>query len=73
MKKIVLGVEPLSCPSCIKKIETALKRTDGVEEAKVMFHSNKVKASFNEEIVDADSIQSVITNLGYPVLSQKIS
>jgi copper chaperone len=73
MKKIVLGVEPLSCPSCIKKIETALNKTDGVEEAKVMFHSNKVKASFNEEIVNADAIQIVITNLGYPVLSQKIS
>jgi copper chaperone len=73
MKNIVFGVEPLSCPSCIKKIETALNKEDGVEEAKVMFHSNKVKASFNEEIVNADAIQSVITNLGYPVLSQKIS
>ncbi|MFB4473969.1 heavy-metal-associated domain-containing protein, partial [Oceanobacillus caeni] len=34
MKTIKFQLEPLTCPSCIKKIETKLGKMDGVEEAK---------------------------------------
>ena len=44
MKKAVFGLEPLSCPTCIKKIEGTFKKMDGVKEVKVMFHS-KVRHS----------------------------
>lgn len=73
MKKVVFGLEPLSCPSCIKKIEGTLKKTDGVKDAKVLFHSGKVRAQFDEEVTSADNLQQVITKLGYPVISQKVS
>ncbi|MEK3936819.1 heavy-metal-associated domain-containing protein [Sporosarcina sp. FSL W7-1349] len=73
MKKVVFGLEPLSCPSCIKKIESSLKKMNGVQEAKVLFHSGKVRAQFDENLVQVDDIQQVIVNLGYPVLSQKVS
>ena len=73
MKKAVFGLEPLSCPSCIKKIENTVGKMDGVEEVKVLFNSNKVRAQFDEDIVQAEQIHEVITKLGYPVLSQKVS
>ncbi|MHA6259918.1 heavy-metal-associated domain-containing protein [Sporosarcina sp. CAU 1771] len=73
MKKVVFGLEPLSCPSCIKKIEGSLKKMDGVQDAKVLFHSGKVRAQFDDSIVQAEDIQNVIVKLGYPVLSQKVS
>jgi copper chaperone len=73
MRKAEFKLEPLSCPSCIKKIETALKNQSGVAEAKVLFHSNKVRVLFQDEIVQADALQKVITSLGYPVLSEKVS
>jgi len=69
MKTIKFQLEPLTCPSCIKKIETKLGKMDGVEEAKVMFNSSKVKATFNEEDVKAGEIKEVIEKLGYPVLN----
>ncbi|WP_051912644.1 heavy-metal-associated domain-containing protein [Carnobacterium funditum] len=43
MSKAVYQLEPLTCPSCIKKIESTLSKTAGVESAKVMFNSSKVK------------------------------
>lgn len=61
-------LEPLTCPSCIKKIETKLGKMDGVEEAKVMFNSSKVKATFNEDKVTSDEIKETIEKLGYPVI-----
>jgi copper chaperone len=68
MKTIKFQLEPLTCPSCIKKIETRLGKIDGVEEAKVMFNSSKVKATFNEESIKAEQIKETIEKLGYPVL-----
>ncbi|MFS0576235.1 heavy-metal-associated domain-containing protein [Sporosarcina sp. 179-K 3D1 HS] len=73
MKKVVFGLEPVSCPSCIKKIEGSLKKMNGVQDAKVLFHSGKVRAQFDENLVKADDLQQVIVNLGYPVISQKVS
>ncbi|WP_342514162.1 heavy-metal-associated domain-containing protein [Sporosarcina sp. FSL K6-1522] len=73
MKKVVFGLEPLSCPSCIKKIESALKKVDGVKDAKVLFHSGKVRAQFDDSLIQADELQQMIVKLGYPVLSQKVS
>jgi len=61
-------LEPLTCPSCIKKIETKLTKMDGVEEAKVMFNSSKVKATYNEEQVTSEDIKNTIEKLGYPVI-----
>ncbi|MFD1929574.1 heavy-metal-associated domain-containing protein [Sporosarcina siberiensis] len=73
MKKGVFSLEPLSCPTCIKKIESTLSKMDGVQEVKVLFNSNKVRTQFDEEVVSADKIQETIVKLGYPVVSQKVS
>lgn len=73
MKKVVFGLEPLSCPSCIKKIEGALNKMEGVKEVKVLFNSNKARVQFDDNLVQADVLQEVIVKLGYPVLSQKVS
>ncbi|MFD1850856.1 heavy-metal-associated domain-containing protein [Oceanobacillus bengalensis] len=69
MKTAKFQLEPLTCPSCIKKIETKLGKMDGVDEAKVLFNSSKVKATYNEEAVSADQLQELIEKLGYPVLN----
>ncbi|REB11590.1 copper chaperone [Sporosarcina sp. BI001-red] len=73
MKKGVFTLEPLSCPSCIKKIESALGKMEGIQEVKVLFNSSKVRTQFDEDKVTADEIQQTISKLGYPVLTQKVS
>ncbi|WP_035051262.1 heavy-metal-associated domain-containing protein [Carnobacterium pleistocenium] len=73
MSKAVYQLEPLTCPSCIKKIETTLNKTEGIKTAKVMFNSSKVKTEFDETTIEASKIQETIQKLGYPVLSAKVS
>lgn len=73
MAKAVFQLEPLTCPSCIKKIETTLSKSDGVTSAKVLFNSSKVKAEFDENQTGADQLKEKITKLGYQVLSSKTS
>lgn len=73
MRKAVYHMEPFSCPSCIKKIEGALSRAKGVQEAKVLFHSGKVRVQFDEAMTSADELREIIEKLGYPVLRQKVT
>ncbi|MBV6271695.1 heavy-metal-associated domain-containing protein [Alcaligenaceae bacterium CGII-47] len=73
MKKAVFNMEPFSCPSCIKKIESTLLKVDGVREAKVLFHSGRVRVEFDSSATSADALEHTVTRLGYPVLSSKVT
>ena len=39
-------LETLTCPTCTKKIETAVKQMDGVKKVEVLFNASKVKGKF---------------------------
>ncbi len=69
MKTITLQLETLTCPSCIKKIEGVLNKEAGVDNAKVMFNSSKVKVSYNQQKTSSETLAALIEKLGYPVLS----
>ena len=73
MKNGLFQLEPLTCPSCIKKIETTLNKMNGVDSVKVLFHSSKVKTKFNESQIEGDQLAEAIKKLGYKVLSTKVS
>lgn len=74
MQKAIIQLETLSCPSCIQKIDNAVKGLDGVEKdsVKVMFNASKIKADFDETVTTVESIENVIEKLGYPVIKSKV-
>ncbi|HLW30933.1 MAG TPA: heavy-metal-associated domain-containing protein [Aequorivita sp.] len=69
MKTKRFQLETLTCPSCITRIEGVLKKEPGVEKAKVLFNSSRVKIDYDEEKVSADRLAEVIEKVGFPVLS----
>lgn len=71
MTKSTFQLETVSCPSCVAKIEGALKKTPGVTQSEVLFNSSRVKAEFDEGKISADAIKQTIESLGYKVLSVK--
>ena len=71
MTKKTFQMETISCPSCIMKIEGALKRLDGIEESEVLFNSSRVKVDFDETKLTSDEIKSSIEKIGYKVISEK--
>ncbi len=74
MKNAVISLETLTCPSCLQKIDAAVKSVDGTvdDSVKVLFNSSKVKLDFDSEKTDIDEITGAIENLGYPVLKSKV-
>lgn len=73
MTKVVFTMEPFTCPSCVRKIESAVSRTNGVEGVQVMFNSGRVRVEFDESKITVDDIQDIIEKLGYSVQSHKVS
>ena len=73
MKNVVLQLEPLTCPSCIKKIESTLQKQAGVDSVKVLFNSSKVKTQIDDTQIEADKLTETIKKLGYSVLSTQVS
>jgi len=73
MKRAEFQLESLTCPSCIKKIEGAIGKINGITNIRVLFNSSKVKLNFDEVKVQVEDIKSIIKKLGYEVLKEKVS
>ncbi|WP_400247439.1 heavy-metal-associated domain-containing protein [Niallia sp. JL1B1071] len=74
MQKAVIQLETLSCPSCMQKIENAVKGLNGVNQdsLKVLFNASKVKVDFDSEVIAINDIEKAIKDLGYPVVKSKV-
>ena len=74
MKAATIQLETLTCPSCMQKVEGAVKSLDGVEQdtVKVLFNASKVKLSFNEDRITIDQIENAITKMGYEVKKSSV-
>ena len=74
MQKATIQLETLTCPSCLQKIDKAVKSLDGVdkESVKVMFNSSKVKLDFDGDKVSINNIENAITSLGYEVKKSQV-
>lgn len=74
MQKATIQLETLTCPSCMQKIESAVKSLDGVEKENlsVLFNSSKVKLNFDDEKISIKDIENAISKLGYEVKKSQV-
>ncbi len=75
MKKATIQLETLTCPSCIAKIEGALKKVDGVDDAstKISFSSSRVRLDFDDSKTSIEAIENSITKMGYNVEKSRVA
>jgi len=69
-----IQLETLTCPSCIRKIEGAVKNLEGIEKesVKVLFNASKLKVDFDGEKSSVDQIENAITKMGYGVKKSNV-
>lgn len=74
MKSATIQLETLTCPSCMLKIEGALKTLEGIDKdsAKVSFNTSRVKLDFDEDKVSIEDIEGAINRVGYDVIKSKV-
>ncbi|MDO5673562.1 MAG: heavy metal-associated domain-containing protein [bacterium] len=69
MQKATIQLETLTCPSCVLKIESAVKGLEGVDKdsLQVLFNASRVKVDFHQEKVSVQDVETAISKLGYQV------
>lgn len=60
-----LRSDELSCPSCVPKIEKALRALPGVETAEVKFASGRIKVQHDPALSDVNALVNSIAKTGY--------
>lgn len=73
MQRATIQLESLVCPSCIQKIEGAVKSLDGVdnESVNVSFNSSKVKLNFDDGKLSIKDIENAIHKMGYEIIKSQ--
>lgn len=70
MKNASIQLEALTCPTCMQKIEAAVRSVKGVDPAsvRVLFNASKAKAAFDDSVTSLETIVNAIQNIGYSVI-----
>ena len=63
--KTILRSEELTCPSCVLKIESALKAVPGVREAKVHFATGRIEVEHDRDAVEPEALAKKVRSTGY--------
>lgn len=67
-KRLYIG--GMTCVSCQNKLEQALKKTPGVESAKISYQKQTADIAFDPDWVTLEELQNVIRKEGYEVLQE---
>ncbi len=65
MKKTILRSQELTCPSCVAKIEKALKAVPGVNDAKVFFNTGGIEVQHDPEKAQPTTLVNAVKSAGY--------
>ncbi|MGI6247649.1 MAG: heavy-metal-associated domain-containing protein [Pseudochelatococcus sp.] len=63
--KTILRSDEFSCPSCVAKIEKALKALPGVEDARVHFSTGRIEIDHNPARAPVDTLVQAVRSTGY--------
>jgi copper chaperone len=63
--KTLLRSQELSCPSCVAKIEKALQKIDGVENARVHFATGRIEVEHDPKRARREELVQAVRSVGY--------
>src|SRR4051794_18924633 len=64
---IVLPVAGMTCASCVRRIEKALKKVDGVQQASVNLATEKAHVVFDPAQTGVEQMRAAVEKAGYSV------
>ena len=62
-----LSVEGMTCASCVRRVERALQKTDGVLGASVNLATEKATVSYLPDSVNVGRLKTAVRNAGYEI------
>ena len=68
VEKVTLPIHGMSCASCVKKVENALSRLDGVVQASVNFATERANVQYIPGAVTMEDFRRAVKEAGYEIL-----
>lgn len=68
MANKTLNIEGMTCASCVRAVERATRKLDGVTTANVNLATEKLNIEFDESKIDVSKIQDAVANAGYKAI-----
>ncbi len=69
---ITLPIEGMTCASCVLRIEKALKKLDGVQDAVVNLATEQAQVRIDPSKVKFEQLKAAVEKIGYQVIEPKI-
>lgn len=70
-RETVLAVEGMTCGSCVRHVDHALKDVDGVSEVEVRLREGKVRVRHNER-APVNALVGALAEAGYPARASRV-
>jgi Cu+-exporting ATPase len=70
VEKAIISVGGMSCASCVRRVEQALKKIDGVEDASVNLASSRATVIYRPGIAILPAVKKALDDSGYDFLGQ---
>ena len=70
-KEVIIPIGGMTCASCVKAVERAVKKIDGVENIQVNLATEKASISYEAEKVKLYEIKGAIEKAGFKVLEME--
>ena len=68
-RSVSFGVAGMTCASCVASVEKALKKVEGVSDARVNFAVEKATVDFDPNFVSREDLEKAVTDAGYKPVS----
>jgi len=65
--EVSLPIEGMTCASCVRRVERALARVAGVEDAGVNLATEKARVVFDPSVADLPKLRAAVEKAGYTV------
>ena len=65
--ELIFGVTGMTCASCVRRVEKALKKVDGVADASVNLATEKARVAFDSTSTNTLALKAAIEKAGYGV------
>jgi P-type Cu+ transporter len=69
--KTTLRIEGMSCASCVRRVEQAIQKVEGVDTVSVNLATKKAQVSFQENQVHLEKVEQAVRDLGYQVKTEE--
>ncbi len=65
MKEVTVITKGMTCASCERTISNALKKVDGIKDARADYATETTKITYDGSKVDMDKIKEAVESVGY--------